>query len=365
MQRRSFLSRATLGTAGASLAALAAPVVAQDAPTLEWRLASGFPRATDAIFSGSPRVARYVSEASDGKFNLRLLPPDEAPAASQLLDALQAGEIECGHMSASDYSDKDPALCFAAAVPFGLNSRQMNAWMRAGDGLALTRKVFEKYGIIHFPCGCTGAQMGGWFRAEIKSADDLKGLKFRTTGLAGAVLARLGVQVAHMPGDAVRTALESGRLDAAQSIGPLDDEMLGLHLAARNYYFPGWWAGTSQVSLCVNRQAYDSLPARYQAILAQACEATGNDMLARYDAENPAALRRLVTLGAQLKAFPKAVLDTCHAEAQALYAGLGKADPLFAQLHDSMLALREASTPWLRLAEGSYDGYVGTLAMRP
>lgn len=363
MQRRSFLKKATLGAAAGG-ATLAAPVFAQDAPTLNWRLASSFPRSADAIYSGGENVAKYVSEATGGKFTIRAFPAGEIVPALQVLDAVQNATIECGHTASYYYYGKDPALCFDGAVPFGLNTRQMNAWMRVGDGLKLTRELFQKYNVVNFPCGYSGTQMGGWFRNEIKSVDDLKGLKFRASAFAGAVLSRLGVVPQQIAGGDIYPALEKGTIDAAEWIGPYDDEKLGFHKVAKNYYFPGWWEGTLQVSLYVNQDAYNKLPKHYQAVLAQASAAATNDMIAKYDAENPAALRRLVSQGAQLRAFPKAVMDACYAEATKVYEEFSAKDPMFKKLYESMVSFRDNEIPWFRVAEGSYDGYMSTVVGR-
>ncbi|OZI44574.1 ABC transporter substrate-binding protein [Bordetella genomosp. 5] len=363
MQRRSFLKKAALGAAAGG-ATLAAPAIAQEAPTLNWRLASSFPRSADAIYSGGENFAKYVREATDGKFQIRAFPAGEIVPALQVLDGVQNGTIECGHTASYYYFGKDPALCFDAAVPFGLNTRQMNAWMRHGDGLKLTREMFKKYKIVNFPCGYTGTQMGGWFRNEIKTVDDLKGLKFRCSAFAGAVLSRLGVVPQQIAGGDIYPALEKGTIDGAEWIGPYDDEKLGFHKVARNYYFPGWWEGTLQVSLYVNEDAYAKLPKGYQAVLAQASAAATNDMIAKYDAENPAALRRLVADGAVLKAFPKAVMDACYAESQKLYQEYAAKDPMFKQLYESMVAFRDNEIPWFRVAEGSYDGFMGTIGRK-
>ncbi|MDQ8032300.1 MAG: TRAP transporter substrate-binding protein [Bordetella sp.] len=363
MQRRSFLKKAALGAAAGG-ATLAAPAIAQDAPAINWRLASSFPRSADAIYTGGENFAKYVSEATGGKFQIRAFPAGEIVPALQVLDAVQNGTIECGHTASYYYFGKDPALCFDAAVPFGLNTRQMNAWMRHGEGLKLTRELFKKYKIVNFPCGYTGTQMGGWFRNEIKSVDDLKGLKFRCSAFAGAVLSRLGVVPQQIAGGDIYPALEKGTIDAAEWIGPYDDEKLGFHKVARNYYFPGWWEGTLQVSAYVNEDAYEKLPKHYQAILAQASAAATNDMIAKYDAENPAALRRLVADGAVLKAFPKSVMDACYAESQKLYQEYAAKDAMFKKLYESMVAFRDNEIPWFRVAEGSYDGFMGTIGRK-
>ncbi|MDX3907310.1 MAG: TRAP transporter substrate-binding protein [Pigmentiphaga sp.] len=361
MHRRSFLTKATVGAAAAGGATLAAPVFAQDSPTVNWRLASSFPRSADAIYSGGEAVAKYVSEATGGKFSIRVFPAGEIVPALQVLDSVQNGTIECGHSASYYYYGKDPTLSFDAAVPFGLNTRQMNAWMRHGDGLKLLRDVFKKYNVVNFPCGYTGTQMGGWFRNEIKSVDDLKGLKFRVSAFAGAVLSRLGVVPQQIAGGDIYPALEKGTIDAAEWIGPYDDEKLGFHKVAKNYYYPGWWEGTLQVSLYVNQDAYNKLPKHYQAALDQACAAATNDMIAKYDAENPAALRRLVSQGAQLRAFPKPVMDACYAEANKLYAEMSAKSPDFKRVYDSMVAFRGDVLPWFRVAEGNFDGYMSTI----
>jgi TRAP-type mannitol/chloroaromatic compound transport system, periplasmic component len=363
MQRRSFLKKATMGAAAGG-AALAAPVFAQDAPTLNWRLASSFPRSADAIYSGGENLAKYVAEATDGKFNIRVFPAGEIVPAFQVLDGVQNGTIECGHSASYYYFGKDPALCFDAAIPFGLNTRQMNAWMRVGDGLKLLRELFQNYNIVNFPCGYTGTQMGGWFRNEIKSVEDLQGLKFRVSAFAGAVLSRLGVVPQQIPGGDIYPALEKGTIDAAEWIGPYDDEKLGFHKVAKNYYFPGWWEGTLQVSLYVNQDHYNKLPKRYQAVLAQAAAAASADMIAKYDAENPAALRRLVAQGAQLRAFPKPVMDACYKAATEVYQEMSAKSDMFKRLYESTMAFRDNEIPWFRVAEGSYDQFMAGAVRR-
>jgi len=360
MQRRSFLKKATLGAAAGG-AALAAPVFAQDAPTLNWRLASSFVRSSDAIYSGGENVAKYVSEATGGKFNIRAFPAGEILPAFQVLDGVQNGTIECGHTASYYYYGKDPALCFDGAVPFGLNTRQMNAWMREGDGLKLLRELFQKYNIVNFPCGYTGTQMGGWFRKEIKTIDDLKGLKFRASAFAGAVLSRLGVVPQQIPGGDIYPSLEKGTIDAAEWIGPYDDEKLGFNKVAPFYYFPGWWEGTLQVSLYVNQDAYKALPKHYQAILAQAAAVASSDMIAKYDAENPQALRRLVAQGAKLRAFPRSVMDACYKTANEVYAEMSASSPMFKKIYESHMSFRDSEIPWFRLAEGSYDQFVAAV----
>src|SRR5439155_18048573 len=200
---------------------------------------------------------------------------------------------------------KDPTFAFAASIPFGLNARQQNAWMRHGGGLELMREFFREYNCHLIPAGNTGAQVGGWFRKEIKTVADLKGLKMRMGGTAGLVLARLGVVPQIIPGGDIYPALEKGTIDAAEWVGPYDDEKLGFYKVAKNYYYPGWWESCAQLVAYINLDAWNKLPKSYQAILTAACGETNGWMLAKYDADNPAALRRLVANGVQLRPYPR------------------------------------------------------------
>ncbi|WP_332613509.1 TRAP transporter substrate-binding protein [Achromobacter sp. ESBL13] len=394
MQRRAFLKQAALGAAGS--AALAAPAIAQQAtaiaqqepavaqqtpavaqqtppitqqtppkteqaPAVAWRLASSFPSESPTLFAGAEDVARYVSEVTDGRFTIQIFPAGDLVQPGQVLEAVQNRVVDCGHTASTRYFDTDPALSFDAGVPFGLNTRQMNAWMLQGEGLALTRVLFDKYNIVNFPCGYTGAQMGGWFRGEVKTVDDLRGLKIKASGFARNVLARLGATPVDVPVADTYAALEQGVADAVAWVGPYDDESLALYKVARNYYFPGWWAGTLQLSLYVNQDAYDELPKPYQSALALACRMATANMIAKYDAGNPDALRRLVSRGAQLKAFPKPVLQACYDASLAAYKELGAKDPMFKKLYDSMVAFRDKEVPWFRVAEGSFDSMIATL----
>ncbi|GAA5234546.1 ABC transporter substrate-binding protein [Verticiella sediminum] len=358
MQRRSFLKQATLGSVAAGAATVAAPAFAQDAPTLNWRLASSFPRSADAIYSGGEDLAKYVSEATGGKFNIRAFPAGEIVPALQVLDAVQNATVECGHSASYYYYGKDPTFSFDAAVPFGLNTRQMNAWVMHGGGMELLREFFAEYNVVNFPCGYTGTQMGGWFRNEIKSVDDLKGLKFRVSAFAGAVLSRLGVVPQQIAGGDIYPALEKGTIDAAEWIGPYDDEKLGFNKVAKFYYTPGWWEGTLQVSLYVNQKAYDGLPKHYQAVLANAAAHATNMMIGTYDVENPQALRRLVANGAQLRSFPRDVMDACFKESNAVYAELAGSNAKFKKIYDHYMAFRDTQIPWFRVAENNFDQYM-------
>jgi len=363
MQRRSFLKKASLG-AVAGTATVAAPVFAQDAPTLNWRLASSFTRGLDTLFGTSEMFCRYVTEATGGKFNIRNFPGGEIVPPLQVLDAVEKNTVEMGHSCGYYYYGKDPILCFDTAVPFGLNARQMNAWMYEGDGMKLTREAYSKYNIVNFPMGNTGVQMGGWYRKEIKTVDDLKGLKMRTAGFAGNVLARLGVVPQQIAAGDIYPSLEKGTLDAVEFVGPYDDEKLGFFKVAKYYYYPGWWEGGPQVSLYVNKEQWEKLPKGYQSIIDAASRAANVTMTAKYDNNNAAALRRLIAQGTQLRAFPRAVMDASWDAANAAYAEFSAKDPKFKAMLDNYMGYRDTQVPWFRVAEASYDQFIGAALSR-
>src|SRR5215211_1485064 len=306
MRRRAFLTSSGLGLAGA--AALAAPAIAQSQPEIKWRLASSFPKSLDTLFGAVDRFTTHIAEATDNKFQIRAFAGGEIVPPFQVLDAVQNNTVEMGHTASYYYIGKDPTFAIDSTIPFGMNARQMNAWMMAGGGLDLLRNFFKDYNVYNIPSGNTGAQMGGWYRKEIKTVNDLKGLKMRIAGLAGEVLGKLGVVAQQIPGGDIYPALEKGTIDAAEWVGPYDDEKLGFYKVAKYYYYPGWWEGGPELDLFVNTQAWEKLPKSYQAILEAACYEANVDMMAKYDALNPAALRRLVAAGVQLRPFSRELL---------------------------------------------------------
>jgi len=364
MQRRSFLKNAGLGVVAAGSAAVAAPAFAQDAPTLDWRMASSFTRTLDTLFGTGELFCRYVTEATNGKVSIRHFPAGEIIPALHVLDAVSDNTIELGHTVSHYYYSKNPILCFDATVPFGLNARQMNAWMFEGDGMKLTREIFQPYKLVNFPMGNTGAQMGGWYRKEIRGTADLRGMTMRTAGFAGEVLSRLGVVPQQLGPADIYPSLKKGTLDAVEYVGPYDDEKLGFNKVAKYYYYPGWWEGGPQVSLYVNSAAWANLPKSYQSTIEAASRAAHVSMTARYDALNAAALRRLIGAGTQLRAFPRSVMDAAWDAANKVYAEFAGKDPKFKAVYDNYMGYRDAVVPWFRMAENSYDEYLGGALQR-
>jgi TRAP-type mannitol/chloroaromatic compound transport system substrate-binding protein len=306
MKRRQFLRAA--GIAAASCA-IAKPAIAQSMPELKWRLTSSYPKSLDTLYGAAEAFAKAVAEASDNKFQIQVFAAGEIVPGLQAADAVQNGTVEMCHTASYYYFGKDPTFAFGTAVPFGLNSRMQTAWMYFGGGMELMNDLYKKFNIYGIPAGNTGAQMGGWFRKEIKEVSDLNGLKMRIGGFAGRIISKLGVVPQQIAGGDIYPALEKGTLDACEWVGPYDDEKLGFQKVAQYYYYPGWWEGGPMLHNFINLDKWNALPPAYKALLRTASAMANEWMQAKYDAGNPAALKRLVAAGAQLRPFPQPVMD--------------------------------------------------------
>ena len=355
MQRRSFLKKAG---AGLAVGAVAAPALAQNSPTIKWRLTSSFPKSLDTIYGAAEVFARRVSEATGGKFAIQVFAGGELVPGLQAMDAVKDGTVECCHTASYYYVGKDPTFAFDTAVPFGMNNRQMDAWYRVGNGMKLMREFFGGHGLVNFPCGNTGVQMGGWFRKEIKTAKDFDGLKMRIGGFAGQVIRRLGAVPQQIAGGDIYPALEKGTIDAAEWIGPYDDQKLGFNKVAKYYYYPGWWEGGPQLSLLVNKKAWDALPKEYKAIVEIAAADAHIEMMADYDGKNPYALKQLIAAGAQLRPFPKEVMDACYKAAQEVYAETAANNANFKKIYEDYRKFMSDSNLWFRVAEAQFSNYM-------
>jgi TRAP-type mannitol/chloroaromatic compound transport system substrate-binding protein len=357
MKRRAFLKQAAAGVAAG---AVAAPAIAQSQPAITWRLASSFPKSLDTIFGAAEVFSKRLAEMTENRFQVRVFAAGEIVPGLQVLDATQNGTVEMGHTAPYYYIGKDPAFAMGTCLPFGFNARQHMAWKLYGGGNEAMAPLYKDYGVTHFACGNTGVQMGGWFRKEIRTVADLKGLKMRIGGLAGQVLAKLGVIGQQIAGGEIYPALERGTIDAAEWVGPYDDEKLGFNKVAKYYYYPGWWEGGPELSLFINEKKWAELPKHYQAAVEAASAEANMHTLARYDAKNPEALRKLVAGGTQLRPFPRPVLEACEKAAFELYEELSSKSPHWKRIYPGWKKFRDEQYNWFRVAEYGFDSFAYT-----
>ncbi len=308
MKRRQFLK---VASAGIAASAVAAPAIAQSMPEVRWRLTASWPKSLDTLWGSCETFSKYLAEATDNKFQVQSFAAGEIVPGLQALDAVENGTVEACHTATYYFLGKDPTWALFCAVPFSLNARQQNAWYYDGDGLKLMNEFGKKFNVYSLVSGNTGAQMGGWFRKEIKTVDDLKGLKMRIGGWAGKTLQKLGLVPQQIAGGDIYPALEKGTIDAAEWVGPYDDEKLGFYKVAQYYYYPGWWEGGTANHFMINIGKWNELPKNYQAIVTAAAALCSVEQTARYDARNPQALKRLVAAGTQLRPFSQAIMEAC------------------------------------------------------
>jgi len=355
MKRREFLKAAGVGM---TASAVAAPAIAQSMPEVKWRFAASWPKSLDTLFGGCEYFAKRISEITDNKFQIQVFAAGELVPGLQVLDAVQNGTVEMGNTALYYYWGKDPAFTFGTALPFGLNARQMNSWLRFGGGADLLNDLLKNFNCTGVAAANTGAQMGGWFRKEIKSIDDLRGLKMRIGGFAGTIMAKVGAVPQQLAAGDIYPALEKGTLDACEWVGPYDDEKLGFYKVAKYYYYPGWWEGCGQAHNIINLAKWDELPKSYQSAILTASGDAWEWVIGRYDYNNPPALKRLLSQGVLLRAFPPDVMEASYKAATEIYADLSKTNPHFKKLYDSLVAFRGDSLVWLQVAELSFDSFM-------
>ena len=360
MDRRSLIKN--VGIAGVLAAGMAPAVHAQAA--VRWRLASSFPKSLDTLFGSAEMFSKTVKALSGGKFEVSVHAAGELMPAFGVVDAIQNGTIEMAQTAPYYFTGKDSIFAFGCAVPFGLTARQMDSWMEHGNGRKLMDAFYANYNIKSRSAGNTGTQMGGWYRKEIKSPADLKGLKMRLGGgLFGEAMQKLGVVSQNMPAGDVYQALEKGTLDAVEFVGPYDDEKLGFNKVAPYYYYPGWWEGGAELEFFINTKAYAALSPENQAIVDAASAVAARDMTAKYDAVNPIALKKLVGAKTQLKAFPNSIMDAGFKASMEVFAEHEAKSAEFKKIHQDMRAFQRDQLLWARFSEFRYDSYMATVKL--
>jgi TRAP-type mannitol/chloroaromatic compound transport system substrate-binding protein len=361
MKRREFLKA---GGVGLAASAVAAPAIAQSMPEVKWRLTASWPKSLDTLYGGCEYFCKRVAEITDNRFQIQSFAAGEIVPGLQVLDAVSNGTVEMGNTALYYYWGKNPAFTFGTALPFGLNTRQHISWLLFGDGQNMLNDLLGEYNCHGIPTGSTGAQMGGWFRKEIKSMEDLKGLKFRVGGFAGTIIAKVGGAPQQIAAGDIYPALEKGAIDAAEWVGPYDDEKLGFVKVAKYYYYPGWWEGTGQGHNIINKAKWNALPKHYQAAIDTASRDSYTWVTGKYDYVNPPALKRLVVAGAILRPFPQEVLEGCYSAANEIYADLSKTNAHFGKMYSSLTAYRNESLVWMQVAELSFDSFMMRMRTR-
>jgi TRAP-type mannitol/chloroaromatic compound transport system substrate-binding protein len=356
MKRRDFIKVTGLGVAGA--ATVAAPAIAQSMPEMKWRMPTSWPKSLDTLYGGAEMFAKAVAEATDNKFQIQPFAGGEIVPGLQVVDAVQNGTVEIGHTASYYYFGKDPTFAFGTSVAFGPNQRINQGWYTLGGGREVLNEFYKKYNCVSLLAGNTGCQMGGWFRKEINTVDDLKGLKMRIGGFPGRVLQKLGAVPQQIAAGDIYPALEKGTIDAAEWVGPYDDEKLGFYKVAPHYYYPGWWEGGPMLFAFVNQDKWNALPKNYQAILEQAGSLANAWVMAKYDMVNPPALRRLLANGTKLHGFSPPIMEACFKAAKELHSEIATTNESFKKVYDSMTNFSNNAYQWFQVAEIGYDNFM-------
>ncbi len=365
MRRRNLLNRLALSAAGVGLFSACSNSQRVFTPTdlegdgsgprIDWRMATSWPEDLDIVFGSAQQMCLRVGELTEGRFTITAFPAGGIAPPFEILDTVQSGGTECGHTAAYHYIAKSRALAFATSVPFGFNPQQHQAWLYGAGGIELLRKLYADFNIINFPAGSTGNQMGGWFREKINSVSDLQGLKMRIPGIGGEVLKRIGAEVQNMRPSELLLALERNTIDAAEWVGPYEDEKLGLNQHARYYYYPGWHEPGTTYELIINRDAYETLPESYRRALELASFEVQVTMLSKYNAANREALQRLISSGTELTAYSVEILQATKKAADDLYAEYSGQDAAFKEIYDQWNAFREGIYRWNGINERSFN----------
>ncbi len=359
MKRRKLINHIAVGASVATLAACSQTTTetstdTESLPSVKWRMTTSWPRSLDTIFGAAQTVCDRVAAMTNGRFIITPYQAGEIVGGLEVLDAVQQGTVQCGHTASYYYVGKNSALAFGTAVPFGLTAQQQNAWYYQGGGLEIMHKLYSDFNIISFPAGNSGTQMGGWFKREINTVSDLNGLSMRIPGFGGEVMKKLGVNAQVLPGGEIYLALERGALDAAEWVGPYDDQKLGLNKAAKYYYYPGWWEPGPTFEVQVNLNEWNKLPKEYQEIFKSAAYQANISMLAQYDALNGAALTELIASGTELRPYSQEILQAAQKAAFEFYEEKASQDATFKEVYEQWKKFREKIYKWNAINELSF-----------
>ena len=323
--------------------------------TFEWKMVTTWPPNFPGMGTGVNNLAESIEKATAGRLKIHVYAAGELVPAMQVFDTVSRGTVEMGHGAAYYWQGVSKAAQFFTAIPFGMNVLEMNGWLYSGGGLELYRELYDQYDLVPFPAGNTGVQMGGWFNREINSVADLKGLVMRIPGFGGAVLERAGGTAYTLPGGEIYTSLQTGVIDATEWVGPYNDIAMGLHEAARYYYYPGWQEPGPTLECIINKDAWNALPADLQAVVDMACAAVNVQMTAEFTARNAEQLAVLEEESSvELREFPPEVLKQLRVWTDELVAELVAKDPEAAKIFASFDAYRVKAQRWSELSEQAF-----------
>ncbi|MCL4826997.1 MAG: TRAP transporter substrate-binding protein DctP [Caldilinea sp.] len=335
--------------------------IAQDTalPELKWEMATSWPPSVDILFGSAQLFTDVVRTLTGGKLQITARAAGELAPGTQVLDVVAQGAVPIGHTASYYYIGKTPATAFGTTVPFGLTAQQQNSWLYGGGGMELMQQLYaDRFNVLPLPAGNTGMQMGGWFRREINTVADLQGLKMRIPGLGGQIMARLGVNVQVLAAGEIFQALQTGAVDAAEWVGPYDDQKLGLNTVAQYYYRPGWWEPGSSLEVNVNLDEWKKLPELYQVAIQSAAAYANLVMLSRYEAANDAALAELIASGTQLREYSPEIMSAAYAEWQNLAEEFSAQDSDFKAIYEQWNAFRSTISNWNKTNEFAFTSFV-------
>lgn len=322
---------------------------------IKWKLVTTWPKGLPGLGSAPENFARRVEEMSNGRLSIRVYGAGEVVPPFEVFDAVSQGVAEMGHGASYYWKGKIPSAVFYTAVPFGMTAQEMNGWLHYGGGLELWRELYAPFGVRPFAGGSTGVQMAGWFNRELKSAEDLKGLKMRIPGLAGEVFTASGGTSVRLAGGEIYTSMQTGVIDAVEWVGPYNDRTLGLMEVAEYYYYPGWHEPGAMLEFTVNQEAFDRLPADLQAIVEGAARATNQDMLDEFTARNNSSLISLLDeYETKLRPLPDDVMDILHSNAVTALDQLKEDDPMAAKISASYEEFLDGVRTYHEISERAY-----------
>ena len=353
MKRRNFLK--SLG-GSLALTSLLAPNSSKSSEKTEfkWKMVTSWPKNFPGLGTGAENLARLINGLSNNRIKIKVFGANELIPPLEVFDFVSNGGAEIGHSGAYYWKGKSEACQFFSSVPFGMNSQEMNAWLYYGDGIKLWEKLYNGFNLVPRPAGNTGVQMGGWFNKEIKSVDDLKGLKMRIPGLGGEVLSRAGGVPVTLAGAEIFTALQTGIIDATEWVGPYNDRAFGLHKAARYYYYPGWHEPGPTIECIINKKKYNMLPKDLKLIIDIACKAVNIDMLSDYTAKNNMALQFLKSENIKILKFPDEVLARLKEITEVILTEISQTDDITQEVYNSYMKFKEDVSPWTNISDKAF-----------